>query len=211
MALTNFRVVIDDKLAGMGLPDREALLQLKDMGFKGILTLTREPLCFDELKYFDYFHIPLHEFKAPYLDQMAEAVDFIDSVNGAVAVHCHFGRSKTGCILGAYMIYKLRISADETIRRLKSIFNGYIELSEQVEALRDFERFIKTRSFIEDRCNGKVEIRKGYSIYEEKINHFKVCVYEDETEIVLKTPNGEIVLKLKGDVGRKVTKGVCYI
>jgi|GEM_PF-1147580 hypothetical protein len=211
MALTNFRIVVDNKLAGMGMPDREALLQLKNLGFKGILTLTKEPLCYDELKYFDYFHIPLYEFKAPFLDQMAEAVEFIDSVNGAVAVHCQFGKSKTGCILGAYLIYKYNYTADEAVRRLKRIFDGYIELSEQYEALKDFERFLRTKSFFEDSCCGKLELRKGHSVFEERINHLKVCVYNEETEIILKTENGEISLKFKGELGRKMTKSICHL
>lgn len=81
MALTNFRIVVDNKLAGMGMPDREALLQLKNLGFKGILTLTKEPLCYDELKYFDYFHIPLYEFKAPFLDQLSLSKRLLDYLN----------------------------------------------------------------------------------------------------------------------------------
>ncbi len=211
MGLTNFRVIIKDKLAGMGYPDREALIQLKEMGYKGILTLTEEPLDFEEVKHFEYFHIPLSEFKAPYLDQLADAVHFIDSVGGPVAVHCQFGKSKTGCILGAYMIYKFKLSADEVARRLKSIFNSYIELSEQVEALRDFERFLKTKAFFEEDCKGKIEIKKDYNIVEECITHLKVCVYEDGTEIIVKTSNGEITLKFEGDAGKKMVKSICYI
>ncbi len=211
MPLTNFKIIIEGKLAGMGFPDREALLQLRDMGYKGILTLTNEPLCYEEIKYFDYHHIPLGEFKAPYLDQLAEAVEFIDSVNGPVVAHCQLGKSKTGCILGAYMIHKLKISADETVRRLKSIFNGYIELSEQVEALKDFERFRNTKLFLEDDCNGKIEIINGLGSVEENVSHFKVCVYENETEIVVKTGRGDLILRFKGDIGRKITKASCYI
>ncbi len=211
MGLTNFRVIIENKLAGMGYPDREALIQLKEMGYKGILTLTEKPLEFEEIKHFEYFHIPLSEFKAPYLDQMADAVDFIDSVNGPVAVHCQFGKSKTGCILGAYMIYKLNLSADEVAKRLKNIFNSYIELSEQVEALRDFERFLKTKAFFEEECEGKIQIKTDHNIVEECVKHLKVCVYENGTEIVVRTKDGEISLKFEGDAGKKMIKSICYI
>ncbi|AGK61897.1 hypothetical protein Asulf_01931 [Archaeoglobus sulfaticallidus PM70-1] len=211
MPLNNFRVIIDGKLAGMGLPDREALIQLKDMGFKGILTLTEKPLMYDEIRYFQYHHIPLKNFKAPYLDQMVEAVEFIDNVDGPVAVHCQFGKGKTGCILGAYLIYKFNMCTDEVIRRLKAIFNSYIELSEQVEALKDFERFLRTKSYYEDGCSGKIIVKRDYSMFEECIHHFKVCVYEDETEMILKTDSGEIVLSFKGDIGRKMTKSICHL
>jgi len=211
MGLTNFRIVIDNKLAGMGYPDREALLQLKEMGYRGLLTLTEKPLEYEEVKNFEYLHIPLSQFKAPYLDQLADAVQFIDSVEGPVAVHCQFGKSKTGCILGAYLIYKYNLPADEVARRLKSIFDSYIELSEQVEALKDFERFLKTKAFFEEECSGKIRIRLDHRLVEECVKKLKVYVYEDGTELVVKTGDGEIVLKFEGEAGKKMVKSICYV
>ena len=211
MGLTNFRVIIDNKLAGMGYPDREALLQLKKMGYKGILTLTEKPLEYEVVRDFEYFHIPLSEFKAPYLDQLADAVHFIDSVDGPVAVHCQFGKSKTGCVLGAYLIYKYNLPADEVARKLKSIFNSYIELSEQVEALKDFERFLKTKAFFEEECEGKIKIEVDNRMVEECIKKLKVYIYDDGTEIVVKTKDGEILLKFEGEAGKKMVRSICYI
>jgi atypical dual specificity phosphatase len=210
MGLVNFRVVVEGKLAGMGFPDREAIDELKKMGYRGLITLTDRPLDYEEIKNFEYLHIPLSEFKAPYLDQLADAVNFIESVDGPVAVHCQLGRSKTGCILGAYMIYKFKLPAHEVAKKLKNIFDGYIELSEQVEALKEFERFLKTKAFYEEECTGRIKIELDSKVVEKYVRKLKVYFYEDSTEIIVKTNDGEILVKFEGEAGKKILRSICY-
>ena len=39
----------------------------------------------------------------------------------------------------------------------------------------------------------------------------KVYVYDDGTEIVVKTKDGEILLKFEGEAGRKMVRSICYV
>jgi len=140
MVMENFHEIIKGRLAGMVYPKEDDLAELSKK-FAAILSLTEELI--NPPANMVYHHIPIEDFSAPSIDQLCEAVEFIESVD-SVVVHCSGGNGRTGTILAAYLIYANRMSADEAMEYIRKFNPSYIETREQEDSLREFEKFCKT-------------------------------------------------------------------
>lgn len=125
----------------MRLPDRNALSLLKQIGIAGILSLTEVPIPEEIRDAIEYCHLPVQDFSAPDIQTLDKAVQFINYVDGAVAVHCFAGIGRTGTILAAYMISEGRDAAGsiEYIRKLRPFS---IETSAQEDILFEYQVFL---------------------------------------------------------------------
>ncbi|MGH9992990.1 MAG: fused DSP-PTPase phosphatase/NAD kinase-like protein, partial [Nitrososphaera sp.] len=91
---TNFSWVIDDKLAGSGLPVTEEEFEwLSQRGVKSIVTVREEPLPSEWFNGGDlqYMHLRVEDFGAPQVEELDKAVNFIDrqiTEGRPVMVHC---------------------------------------------------------------------------------------------------------------------------
>ena len=56
-----------------------------------------------------------------------------------VAVHCLAGRGRTGTVLAAYFVHR-GLPAREAIQKVRDLRPGSIEVPEQEDAIRAFER-----------------------------------------------------------------------
>jgi atypical dual specificity phosphatase len=152
---TNFSWVIKNQVAGSGLPI--TLNQFKwliDHRIRTIVTVREVPLPLGWIKLINqdkgpkdssnistisYLHVPVEDYKAPTMDQIKSTVSYIEhnvvSNGGCILVHCAAGKGRTGTILAAYLIKKDRLSAEDTIRRLRSLRPGSIQTQVQEQAL----------------------------------------------------------------------------
>ncbi|HLJ65879.1 MAG TPA: dual specificity protein phosphatase family protein [Chloroflexota bacterium] len=115
------------------------LAWLRGHGIGGVLSLTEEALDQDALARHELaaMHLPVPDMTAPFPEQFARALDFIDrqrSTGRAVAVHCLMGQGRTGAILAAYLIRR-GSSADDAVGRLRDICPGALAAPEQERAL----------------------------------------------------------------------------
>ena len=62
-----------------------------------------------------------------------------------VAVHCLAGRGRTGTVLAAYFVHR-GLSAREAIQKVRDLRPGSIEVPEQEDAIRAFERSRRARA-----------------------------------------------------------------
>jgi atypical dual specificity phosphatase len=150
---TNFSWVIEDKLAGSGMPmTYSQYLWVVTHGIKTIVTIREVPLprqWFSDGNSVDYFHLRVEDYGAPSLEEMDNIVDYIQqqiSYKKPVMVHCAAGRGRTGTILAAYLIKKENLTADQAIKRIRSIRPGSIQSDRQELALDMYEKYIKSKT-----------------------------------------------------------------
>ena len=148
---TNFSWVIEGKLAGSGLPVTENEFKwVLDKGIKSIVTVREVPLpseWFDGGD-IDYVHLRVEDFGAPTVEEIDEAVNFIDKKirnNRPVLVHCAAGKGRTGAVLAAYMVKRHKLSAKQAIEKIRILRPGSVQSIMQETALSMYEKYLKTK------------------------------------------------------------------
>jgi atypical dual specificity phosphatase len=146
---TNFSWLIEDKLAGSGMPTSiEEINWIRKQGVKSIITMTEDglPLAWvDDIK---YLHVPTEDFTAPDIEKINEAVDYIHErikSGEPVMVHCAAGIGRTGTILASYLIKYQKLTAREAIEKVRDERPGSIQSTSQEIAVSQFEKFLKQK------------------------------------------------------------------
>src|SRR4051794_11844784 len=122
----------------------EQLAWLRGQGVDILITLTEEPL---PRTWVDgagllSVHVPIADMDVPAVDQIDQVMTVIDKAKAAgmgVAIHCLAGRGRTGTILAAYFVHR-GLSAREAIQKVRDLRPGSIEVPEEEDAIRAFER-----------------------------------------------------------------------
>ena len=143
----NFSWLIEGKLAGSAIPTSfEEIKWLVDGGVKSIVTVREESLDDDWIKNINYLHIHSNDMGVPEFEDLVKAVDFIHqriTNNEPVMVHCLAGLGRTGTILACYLIKYQKLSADDSIQKVRESRPGSIQSFPQEEIIFQFEKFVK--------------------------------------------------------------------
>jgi atypical dual specificity phosphatase len=147
-----FSWVIPNRLAGMPRPGRDAPIDadaafLAAQGVTLVVSLTEEPLPAQPFssRGIALLHLPVRDFSAPTTDQLAAFVSKASSTidaGGRVAVHCAYGKGRTGTFLAAYFVHagSSARAAMEEVRRLRP---GSIETGEQEAVIEAYEGVLR--------------------------------------------------------------------
>ena len=142
----NFSWLIEGKLAGSAIPTSfEEIKWLVDGGVKSIVTVREESLDDDWIKNINYLHIHSNDMGVPEFEDLAKAVDFIHqriTNNEPVMVHCLAGLGRTGTILACYLIKYQKLSADDSIQKVRESRPGSIQSFPQEEIIFQFEKSV---------------------------------------------------------------------
>ena len=136
---TNFSWLIDNKLAGSGMPTTiEEITWVQKQGVKSIVTMTEAPLPESWIKDVKYLHVPTEDLSAPDIEQIDQTVEFIHErlqSEEPVMVHCAAGIGRTGTILACYLVKYHKLSAKDAIEKVRKERPGSIQSESQEIAI----------------------------------------------------------------------------
>ena len=143
---TNFSWLINDKLAGSGMPTSSAELEwVTKTGVKSVVTMTEEPLPESWIKNIKYLHVPTEDLSAPDMEKIDNTVDYIHERiknNEPTMVHCAAGIGRTGTILACYLIKYHGLSTKDAIDKVRKERPGSIQSESQEIAIGLYHKFI---------------------------------------------------------------------
>ncbi|MGH9999149.1 MAG: dual specificity protein phosphatase 23 [Nitrosopumilaceae archaeon] len=143
---TNFSWLINDKLAGSGMPTSSAELEwVIKTGVKSVVTMTEEPLPESWIKNIKYLHVPTDDLSAPDMEKIDNTVDYIHERiknNEPTMVHCAAGIGRTGTILACYLIKYHGLSTKDAIDKVRKERPGSIQSESQEIAIGLYRKFI---------------------------------------------------------------------
>lgn len=144
---TNFSWLIEEKLAGSGIPTSfEEFHWIVNQGVKSIVTMTENSLPDEWVQSIDYLHVPTPDLTAPDMDRIESTVDFInEQINNdqPVMVHCAAGMGRAGTILACYFVKYKKLTAEKAIKKIRNERPGSIQSEVQELAIGFFEKHIK--------------------------------------------------------------------
>jgi len=143
---TNFSWLINNKLAGSGMPTSSTELQwVIRQGIKSVITMTENPLPKSWVQDVRYLHVPTEDFSAPDMEKIDHTVDFIQEriKNGEpTMVHCAAGVGRTGTILACYLIKYHNFSVQDAIDKIRKERPGSIQSESQEIAIGLYHKFL---------------------------------------------------------------------
>ena len=143
---TNFSWLINDKLAGSGMPTSSAELEwIIKTGVKSVVTMTEEPLPASWIKNIKYLHVPTEDLSAPDMEKIDNTVDYIHERiknNEPTMVHCAAGIGRTGTILACYLVKYHDLSTKDAIDKVRKERPGSIQSESQEIAIGLYHKFI---------------------------------------------------------------------
>ncbi len=144
---TNFSWLIEEKLAGSGMPTTfDELDWVLKQGVKSIVTMTENALPESWTEDVKYLHVPTQDLGAPDMDKIDTAVDFIYeriTSKEAVMVHCAAGMGRAGTVLACYLVKYQKHSAKDAINKIREERPGSIQSETQEIAIRLYEKHVK--------------------------------------------------------------------
>lgn len=146
---TNFSWLINNKLAGSGMPTSSTELQwVIRQGIKSVITMTENPLPESWVQDVKYLHVPTEDFSAPDMEKIDHTVDFIQEriKNGEpTMIHCAAGVGRTGTILACYLIKHHNFSVKDAIDKVRKERPGSIQSESQEIAIGLYHKFLNNK------------------------------------------------------------------
>lgn len=141
---------IDDNVAFSRMPTVGEIGEVAK-SFDAVVVLVEGfelPYSLDEWKKrgVEVLHSPVRDFSAPSVEQLLKILRWIEvrvKANKKVLIHCMGGLGRSGTVAVAWLMYARRLPLREALRRVRMVRPGAVEVEEQIEVLKELERFLK--------------------------------------------------------------------
>ncbi len=147
---TNFSWVIDEELAGSGMPmSHDEFEWILKQGVSSIVTMTEDALPEDWTRRIDYLHVPTPDMGAPGIDEIDSATEFIhDQIREKkpVMVHCAAGLGRAGTILACYHVRYMGYSGLDAVEKIRRQRHGSIQSQVQETVISLYEKHVRNQS-----------------------------------------------------------------
>ncbi len=149
---TNFSWVVDNKLAGSGMPVTFGqFLWWVNHNIRSIITIREKPLPSEWLTksnfVLEYRHFRVDDYKAPQLNTLIDIIEYIESnlkIGKPVVVHCAAGKGRTGLILGSYLLKAYHLKPDDAIKEIRKLRPGSIQSKEQINSIIQYGKYVSS-------------------------------------------------------------------
>lgn len=140
----SFSWVDPPHVAALGFPDAGDLVWLRRNGIDLLVSLTEDPPPRRSINDAGLMtvHIPVPDMTAPSVRQLELAVDTLTRAKATglgAAVHCAYGKGRTGTVLAAYWVAH-GLTAADAVRKVRELRPGSVETDEQLLAVAEFAR-----------------------------------------------------------------------
>ena len=143
-----FAWLLPGKLAGTPMPGVVVALEhdlqaLRRCGVTMLITLTEKDIDQAPLQAFGLrnLHLPVYDRQSPSVAQiqmLLKRMEVLMKRGEVLAVHCLAGLGRTGTVLASWLIYE-GLTAQEALRRVRSIDAQYVQSIDQEEFLQSYE------------------------------------------------------------------------
>jgi len=150
--MTGFNWILKGELAGSAQPGlysewEDDIRFLKNYGIDYIISLTEKPLIKEPAieSGFHFHHFPIRDMDFPMPRNAHQALDLIEREirNGhRFLLHCKGGVGRTGLMCASFLVLRGE-SANEAIRKVRSVMSTYIQTQGQEMFVHNFERYLK--------------------------------------------------------------------
>ncbi|XP_049954844.1 protein tyrosine phosphatase domain-containing protein 1-like [Schistocerca serialis cubense] len=116
---------------------------LEDSGF------TYQPTAFMEsnIYFYNFAWRDYGEATTTHLLDMVKVMAFALE-EGKVAIHCHAGLGRTGVLIACYLVFSLRVRANDAIRYVRLKRPNSVQTSGQITCVQEFEQFVFPHSTV---------------------------------------------------------------
>ncbi|KAG6795913.1 protein tyrosine phosphatase domain-containing protein 1 [Apis mellifera caucasica] len=97
-----------------------------------------------------YYNFALKDYGDATMSKLLDMVKVVAFAvqEGRVAIHCHAGLGRTGVLIACYLIYSLRVRANDAIRFVRMKRPSAIQTRGQILCIQDFEHFVLSQMIV---------------------------------------------------------------
>ncbi len=90
-----------------------------------------------------FYNFPWKDYSTGTMNGLLDTVKVLSFAisEGKVAVHCHAGLGRTGVLIACYLVYYLRVRANDALRYLRLKRPGSVQTRRQIDCVKEFEAF----------------------------------------------------------------------
>ena len=154
-SMCDFFWILSGQLGGMQKPGlmtelKDDLTIMNQLGVKVLVSLQLKPIDVKQLNQYDIdgIHFPIKDMGIPNVENVYQFLSRLKPLiekNSSIVYHCKAGMGRTGTMLACHLLWQQNISAIKAIESIRQVNYKYIQTSNQMEFVSQFEHYIQDK------------------------------------------------------------------